>query len=93
MTNVEKLVKFIKENNLNFKEEGSGLNSACTILSGYALYIDEENIEGDELCNAIRIIFPDFTDEDELERVFNYCQDNNYQLWWKEKENRKLYKI
>ena len=40
MTKQEKLEKFIIDNDLKFDDDGSGLNSECCIISGYALFIN-----------------------------------------------------
>ena len=78
MENVEILKKFIVDNNLQFTE--GRRNSDCTILSGFALH---KECNFDECVDAIDIAV--FTTETsiELERVFNYAEDNNYGSWWK----------
>lgn len=76
------LIEFIEENNLNFNCSGSGLNSACTILSGYALYMGVLN--PGVIKEAINQVFPKSVGkyEKELERVFEYAENNNYSGYW-----------
>ncbi len=84
---MEKIIeKFIKDNNLDFSETGSGLNSACTILSGYALYI------GAEEAGAIKKVLPEASHK-EFDRVFEYANYNNYGDYWTSEEAKKMYVI
>lgn len=85
----EKLVKFIKDNNLKFTE--GRRNSDCVIISGYALHlgVNDPNV----IEKAIEFAL-DNTDDyyEELCRVLDYAQDHNYQEFWKKEEAKKLYK-
>jgi hypothetical protein len=86
----EQLIKFIKDNSLNFNSSGSGLNSACVIISGYALYIGSDKIYIEE---AIEELFPKADYKSELNKVFEFAQRNNYGTWWSNKVAKKLYKF
>jgi hypothetical protein len=87
----EKLIKFIKDNELNFNTSGSGLNSACVIISGYALHLGVTNAT--DIETAILDMFPKFSGFDELERVFNYASDNNYGKFWSLPKAKEMYKF
>lgn len=81
---IEKVVTFIKNNSLLFGGAGSGLNSDCTVISGYALYIGIN--DPNELLKGIRkgLDRNRLTDvvNTELRRVFNFAKDYNYGNWW-----------
>jgi hypothetical protein len=87
----EKLIKFIKDNELNFNTSASGLNSVCVIISGYALYLGVTNAT--DIENAILDIFPKFSEFDELERVFDYASNNNYEKFWSLSKAKEMYKF
>ena len=88
----EKIVKFIKNNNLTF-EEGSR-NTDSVLLSGYCLYLKLDLEDIDDICDIIRYTC-EFNDifSDEFERVFKYAKLNHYHKWWEIEENRKMYVI
>ena len=90
----QQLENFIKNNNLNFEDTGSALNSNCTILAGYACYIQvtDFNILKTALLNTQPSIlehevFPS------LLGTFNFALENNYGKWWENPENFKKYII
>ncbi len=98
----EKLTQFITDNKLNFNLGiGSGLNSACVTLCGYALYLGD--LEGDmidetDVINAVDKSFikipvnrTDYVSE--IKRVFDYAEDNLYGEWWKHPSAKKQYKF
>ena len=89
----QKLVEFIENNSLNFNTTGSGLNSACVIISGYALYLGAKNTES--IKEAIGEVFPKSIGnfEKELERVFEYAENNSYGSYWKTTEANLIYKF
>lgn len=90
--NQQKLENFIKNNNLTF-EEGQR-NTDSVVLSGYALFIGET--DWTVLVEAIDEVASETCDCDyheELERVFDYAEANNYGNWWKNKKNTKAYKF
>lgn len=87
----EKLISFIKNNQLNFNTTGSGLNSACVIISGYSLSI--ENSDVTLIVDSILEVFPQFDKQDELEKVFNFAERNNYEKWWSYPEAKKMYQF
>ena len=88
-----KLVKFIKDNHLNFEGTGgSDLNSDCVIISGFALHCgaSESDIKraiweakGNKKRNFI----------DELERVYEFAERNSYGDNWNTSEYRRMYKF
>lgn len=85
---VEKLKTFIKDNNLSFKE--GQRNTNATILCGYALFIGasiqdcKESIPTEMSTGQLNA---------EIERVYNYADDNNYGKWWEKPEAAKMYKF
>jgi len=87
----EQLKKFIKDNELNFNTSGSGLNGACVIISGYALYLGA--IDTSEIEEAILEVFPEADFLEELDRVFNYASDNNYEKFWSLPKAKEMYKF
>lgn len=89
---MEEILKFTRENNLEFDLEGSALNGNCVILAGFACYMDKNDSQ--EIIDAIKEKYPTSDAFDaEFERVFNYANDNNYGSWWKLPEANKLYKF
>lgn len=89
---MNKIQKFIEENNLDFSGSRSELNGNCVILAGYALHIgfeeygavldafDPEDTLGSEL-------------NDEFERVFEYANKKMYGAWWESEKAKKMYKF
>lgn len=91
-TNQELLEQFIKNNNLTF-EEGKR-NTDSVILSGYALYIGESDVV--VLMDAIDNAASETANIDyheELERVFDYADANDYGAWWKKPGAKTMYKF
>lgn len=87
-----KLIKFIKNNNLDFNGSGSGLNSDCTIISGYALHLGIDS--PDIVIKAIKTINTEASKfKPELERVFVYARNNNYGDYWDSDEAKSMYKF
>jgi len=82
------IIKFIKDNKLDFTSEGSGLNSNCTILSGYALHLE---LTFFELCDELAEMTLSDEAWNELERVFDYAEDNNYGAYWSTKDAKERY--
>jgi hypothetical protein len=86
----EQLINFIKNNSLNFNTTGSGLNSACVIICGYALHL---GATVHEITKAIEYLFPESDFLGELGRVFDYAEHNKYGSWWSNPEAKKMYKF
>lgn len=83
------LKEFIEKNNIDLSSTHSELNSNCTVVIGYALYIGfdyilniSKELESLKLLTEV---------EEELERVFNFAYDNDYGNWWKDEDNKKQY--
>lgn len=92
---MEKLEKFIKENELKFNGTGSALNSSCTIIAGFAdhcgvtdasdiLEAIQEATEGEDISSAVSL---------EISRVFDFAYTYNYGNWWKSAEAKRTYKF
>ena len=81
--------KFIEDNELDFTGSDSGLNSNCTIISGYSLFFGILNY--DELIRYMPTI--PFNAEEELKRVFKFAKDNNYGNWWTDEKAHEMYKF
>jgi len=88
---IVKLAEFIENNGLYFSDTGSELNSECCTISGYALHLGTTDVT--EIEEAIERTCPDTDGNylEELERVFEFAQANDYGKWWKKIENKKLY--
>jgi len=85
----EKLKKFIEDNELLFID--GRRNNDCVIVSGFALSIGvRDTIEIERVINEIGTGY-DY--EEELARVFDYAEANNYGKWWESEDAKKLYKF
>lgn len=93
MTNTEKIKKFIKDNELDFSGEGSGLNSNCCILAGYCLYLGIDEGKMGDIAEELDIL-PDSHDVSpwgEFIRVFKYAESSNYGAYWETEEAKATY--
>lgn len=96
MSKKKKLNKFIEDNALDFTGSGSGLNSSCVIICGYADFIGVD--DSLEVYNAI---IEESTIAKtkkapllkEVKRVFDFTYAYNYGTWWKREIARKMYKF
>jgi hypothetical protein len=95
MENNEKIVKFIADNKLDLAiGAGSGLNSACVILAGYALYLGIDDIDTLNEYVEESLEGPTSYDYDEeMNKVFQFAYENNYGAWWKTPQAKKMYKF
>lgn len=89
MKNLEKLKKFIIDNNLEFDISGSGLNSACTILAGHACYLGFSKEDTEILSTLMPTSYAGI----EFKNVFKYAFDRNYKKFWETEEAKKMYKF
>lgn len=90
--NIEKLRKFITENELAFTGKGSASNSDCCLISGYADFIGVSDVK--DIEKAIKLVFPKKKDyKDELRRVFDFAYTYNYGNYWKSEEAKLMYKF
>ena len=94
---IEKLQKFIIDNNLSFNGDDSTLNSECCIISGFALHIGldefyllEDAI--DSLADGNKDFVP-YSYEKELRKVFNFALTHNYGAWWSTPYAKEQYKF
>jgi len=95
MENNEKIVKFIAENKLELTSgAGSDLNSACTILAGYALYIgiDDVHILNEYVEESLGHS-TSYEYDEEMNKVFEFAHDNNYGAFWRTKKAKDMYKF
>lgn len=89
---MKEILKFVKDNNLDFDLEGSALNGNCVILAGFACYMDKDDSQ--EIIDAIKEVNSTSDAFDaEFERVFDYANTNSYGAWWKLPQAKKLYKF
>jgi hypothetical protein len=87
MNNVEKLEKFIKDNNLEFNS-GSGGDSNILALCGYACYIEATSDD------CLRAVASNDIDVDiEIVRVFDYADSHYYYKFWNTKKAKDQYKF
>lgn len=91
-----KIIEFIEKNKLNLNDSGSGLNSTCTILAGYCLYLGVEDVD-DLLVKLADWLDEKEIDEDifdkEFKRVFNYAKEHDYGKFWTSEEAKNMYVI
>lgn len=89
----DKIKDFIKNNNLTFSGDGSNLNSECTTISGYGLYVGINRYE--ELEDIVVEINPDVDPdfEEQLRKTFSFAKRNNYENFWKKKSAKTMYKF
>jgi hypothetical protein len=73
--------------------KGSGLNSACCAISGYALYLGYEDYDSLEKDLLAFLPSVDSRFYVELDRVFHPAKYDNYGKWWENEDNRKTYKL
>jgi hypothetical protein len=95
MTEQQKLVKFMNDNEINFEVlVGSELNGPCTVISGYADYIDATKHDvkaaikektGVKRLNTALI--------GELNKVYAFASTYNYGRWWHSEEASRIYKF
>ena len=91
---MNKIQKFIKENNLDINQVGSNLNSVCCAIAGYALYLSKDTNDFEQLITDIEaggLYKGSHAFWDELERVYEYAYYNNYSDWWIGREAEDTY--
>jgi len=106
MTTEEKytdyLTKFIKLNNLEKPLNGSGssLNSACTAIAGFSLYLElillEElpKLSSDDITSIIKNNFVTSNLFDrEFYNVYFTATIRDYEDWWIDEDNRSYYDL
>jgi len=90
---INKVKRFIKDNDLKFEGVGSELNSNCAILAGFMCYILTENDmeyvdEGYKITSALDL---SANASKELKNVFYYAFYNNYKEFWTTDDASKQY--
>lgn len=85
---IGKVTEFIVEKELDFNDSGSGLNSKCCEVSGYALHVGIT--DHNDVVQAIGrsfIVIPSSSTimryEKEISRVFDYAKRHNYGEFYK----------
>jgi hypothetical protein len=84
---IEKLKKFIKDNNLEFNS-GSGGDINILALCGYACYIGATS---DDCIETVNSSLQEV--DDEINRVFDYAFKNKYAKFWETEKARKQWKF
>ena len=79
----EKIIEFFTANNLSLIGSGSGLNSVCCTICGFALAVGVKTYS--ELKEIIKECNSSNNWEEELEKVFKFAKANNYGKMWEEK--------
>lgn len=80
--------EFINNNNITF--EKGNRNSTIIILIGYSLYID---IEKEDLEKALEEeIKKDKFLKEEIDRLWTYCYDRNYDTPWRKGDYKSNFK-
>ncbi len=101
-TIINKVKRFIKDNDLDFEEVGSELNGNCTTLAGFICYVlaearpkitkpythAKEKDDGFEIIDNLRL---PLEANRELHRVYDYAFENCYENYWKTEEARDKY--
>lgn len=79
--------EFIKNNNISFKE--GNRNSSVVVLIGYAQHLgmEQEELEK-QLAKEIK---KDKFIGEEIQRLWLYCENNNYKMFWKKAAAKKKY--
>lgn len=88
---MEKLEKFIKENNLTFAE--GSRNTDAVVISGYALHLGINDVNVIENVIEKTVSTRGWEYDKELRRVFEYAKDNNYGQWWTLEGAKTMYKF
>lgn len=88
---MEKLEKFIKENNLTFAE--GSRNTDAVVISGYALHLGINDVNVIENVIEKTVSTRGWEYDKELKRVFEYAKDNNYGQWWTPESAKTMYKF
>ena len=82
--------KFIKDNDLDFTDSGSGLNGNCLVLAGFICHVmaDREDWKSSREVGRDIIDTLKLSDEadTELQRVFEFAWENSYEDYWETDE-------
>lgn len=92
---VEQLKNFIEANHLEFTE--GRRNSDLVPLVGYALYLKNYVFQNVNAYPNLESVLEEKIKKDdelknELNNVFDYAENANYENWWEHKSNREKYK-
>lgn len=81
--------EFINNNNIKFTK--GNRNASVTTLIGYSQHmrVYKEELEN-ELVKEIKI---DPFIKEEIDRLWSYCDRNNYKSYWNKAEAKRLYKF
>jgi len=96
---MNKIQKFIEDNCLDLEgindtatSIDSGVNGTLIIIAGFACHLGletytevSEQVEEDGLYDLTSVI------STELERVFDYAENNGYDIWWQTTEAHDQY--
>jgi hypothetical protein len=94
MTNLDKVLKFIKDNEIDLSGSGSDLNSACTILAGFICHVimsDAGGVDVDRGLTIINELRLSTSAQIELTRVYEYAWHNNYEEFWDTEQAKEEY--
>jgi len=86
--------KFIKDNNIDLTDSGSGFNASCAVLAGFALYLNDDTDDVHRVLDDIEengLYNLNGEQEDEFTRVFNHAYINNYRDFWTEPDAQSKY--
>jgi len=85
------LQKFVEDNGLDFKDSGSGLNSVCIILAGYADHIGAFLTEVKDVFSDISKYPNQVELHKEIENTYKTASRLNYGKWWTSEDAKKMY--
>lgn len=88
MTKKQKLIAFIKNNQLEFT--AGRRNSDLVVLCGYGLFIGATK---GIVHSSIPVKLRTSDLEEELGRVYAYAHSHDYGKWWKDDKAKELYKF
>jgi hypothetical protein len=88
----EMINNFLWANDLDLSGKGSDLNSVCTIIAGFMLYMNIQHFsEVVELMRSGIDMEDSESFEQEMIRVYNYAKKKNYGSWWETKKAKSQY--
>ena len=89
---VEKVEKFIKDNELEFSGESSELNGNCTILGGFICHVvftdGSVSVVGENIIDELPL---SIVAKSELQRVYEFAWVSNYENFWETEEAKEQY--
>lgn len=86
--------KFIKDNNIDLTDSGSGFNASCVILAGFGLYLNDDTNNPDQVLADIQennVYGLNLAQEEEFKKVFDFAYRTNYFRFWEKEDAHTMY--